>query len=118
MVHLFVAPAPYEGWGECPYDGTNLSQLLAAFIVIVSVSPLAVTLTACHLPSFWLAAITLTALERFSPGAIGAWLGAFHDDGLTLSLMALLAHSDGLKYAGAAFITLMRWSVSPRLGQR
>ena len=44
MVHLFVAPAPYEGWGECPYDGTNLSQLLAAFIVIVSVSPLAVTL--------------------------------------------------------------------------
>jgi hypothetical protein len=41
MMHLFVAPTPFEGLGEYPYDGTNLSQLLAALIVIVSVGSLA-----------------------------------------------------------------------------
>jgi hypothetical protein len=43
MLHLFVAPTPVEGWGEYPYDGTNLSQLLAVLIVIVSVGSLALT---------------------------------------------------------------------------
>jgi hypothetical protein len=37
---LFVAPSPFEGWGEYPYDGT-LSQLLAVLIVIISVVALA-----------------------------------------------------------------------------
>jgi hypothetical protein len=41
MLHLFVAPTPFASWGEYPYDGTNLSQLLAALIVIVSVGSLA-----------------------------------------------------------------------------
>jgi hypothetical protein len=41
MLHLFVAPTPFEGWGEYPYDGTTLSQLLAVLIVIVSVGSLA-----------------------------------------------------------------------------
>jgi hypothetical protein len=43
MLHLFVSPAPFEGWGDCPYDGTTLSQLLAVLIVIVSVGALALT---------------------------------------------------------------------------
>jgi hypothetical protein len=45
MLHLFVAPTPFEGWSEYPYDGTTLSQLLAVLIVIVSVGSLA--LAAC-----------------------------------------------------------------------
>ena len=43
MLYLFVAPAPFEDWGEHPYDGTNLSQLLAMLIVVVSVGSLALT---------------------------------------------------------------------------
>ena len=43
MLHLFVSPTPFEGWGDCPYDGTTLSQLLAVLIVIVSVGALALT---------------------------------------------------------------------------
>ena len=43
MLHLFVSPAPFESWGDCPYDGTSLSQLLAVLIVIVSVGALALT---------------------------------------------------------------------------
>jgi hypothetical protein len=45
MLHLFVAPAPFEAWDEYPYNGTTLSQLLAVLIVIVSVG--ALTLTVC-----------------------------------------------------------------------
>jgi hypothetical protein len=41
MLHLFVAPTPFEGGSEYPYDGTTLSQLLAVLIVIVSVGSLA-----------------------------------------------------------------------------
>jgi hypothetical protein len=41
MLHLFVAPTPFEGGCEYPYNGTTLSQLLAALIVIVSVGSLA-----------------------------------------------------------------------------
>jgi hypothetical protein len=43
MLHLFVSPAPFEGWGDSPNDGTTLSQLLAVLIVIVSVGALALT---------------------------------------------------------------------------
>jgi hypothetical protein len=39
MLQLFVAPTPFEGWGEYPHDGTTLS-----LIVIVSVGALALTL--------------------------------------------------------------------------
>ena len=39
MLHLFVAPTPFEGWGEYPYDGTTL------LLVIVSLG--ALTLTVC-----------------------------------------------------------------------
>jgi len=41
MLHLFVAPTPFEDGCEFPYDGTTLSQLLAALIVIVSIGSLA-----------------------------------------------------------------------------
>ena len=40
ILHLFVAPAPFEDWGEHPYNGTTLSQLLALLLVIVSVGAL------------------------------------------------------------------------------
>jgi hypothetical protein len=39
MLQLFVAPTPFDGWGEYPHDGTTLS-----LIVIVSVGALALTL--------------------------------------------------------------------------
>jgi hypothetical protein len=39
MLHLFVAPTPFEGWGEYPYDGTTV------LLVIVSLG--ALTLTVC-----------------------------------------------------------------------
>jgi hypothetical protein len=42
MLQLFVAPTPFEGWGERPYDGTSQRQLLA--VLIVSVGALALTL--------------------------------------------------------------------------
>ena len=40
MFQLFVAPTPFEGWGEHAYDGTYQRQLLAVLIV----SALALTL--------------------------------------------------------------------------
>jgi hypothetical protein len=43
MLHLFIAPAPFEGGDEYPFDGTTLSQLLAMLMVIVSLSALALT---------------------------------------------------------------------------
>jgi hypothetical protein len=42
MLQLFVAPTPFEGWGEDAYDGTSRRQLLA--VLIVSVGALALTL--------------------------------------------------------------------------
>ena len=42
MLQLFVAPTPFEGWGERAYDGTSQRQLLA--VLIVSVGALALTL--------------------------------------------------------------------------
>jgi hypothetical protein len=42
MLQLFVAPTPFEGWGEHAYDGTSQRQLLA--VLIVSVGALALTL--------------------------------------------------------------------------
>jgi len=46
MLHLFVAPAPFEGWGEHPYNGTNLSQMPAGLLVIICVG--ALTLAVCR----------------------------------------------------------------------
>ena len=43
MLQLFVAPTPFEGWGERAYDGTSQRQLLAVLIVIVG----ALALTLC-----------------------------------------------------------------------
>ena len=42
MLQLFLAPTPFEGWGERAYDGTSQRQLLA--VLIVSVGALALTL--------------------------------------------------------------------------
>jgi hypothetical protein len=42
MLQLFVAPTPFEGWGERAYDGSSHRQLLA--VLIVSVGALALTL--------------------------------------------------------------------------
>ena len=42
LQQLFVAPTPFEGWGERAYDGTSQRQLLA--VLIVSVGALALTL--------------------------------------------------------------------------
>jgi hypothetical protein len=36
LMLLFVPPTSFDGFGEHPYDGTTLSQLLAGLIVIVS----------------------------------------------------------------------------------
>ena len=54
MLQLFVAPTPFEGWGEYPHDGTTLS-----LIVIVSVGALALTLC--------VALLMLFADERLGP---------------------------------------------------
>jgi hypothetical protein len=53
MLHLFVDPAPFEDWGEHPYNGTTLSQLLAVLLVIVSVD--ALTLAVCRVLGMLLA---------------------------------------------------------------
>ena len=50
MLQLFVAPAPFEGWGERAYDGTPQRQLLA--VLIVSVGVLALTLCVALLVLF------------------------------------------------------------------
>jgi len=42
MLQLFVAPTPFEGWGERAYDGTSQRQLLA--VLLVSFGALALTL--------------------------------------------------------------------------
>ena len=51
MLQLFVAPTPFEGWGEHPYDGTSQRQLLA--VLIVSVGALALTLCLALLTLFF-----------------------------------------------------------------
>ena len=48
MLQLFVAPTPFEGWGEYPHDGTTLT----ARILIVSVGALALTLCVALLMLF------------------------------------------------------------------
>src|SRR6476659_2350647 len=50
MLQLFVAPTPFEGWGERAYDGTPQRQLLA--VLIVSVGVLALTLCVALLTLF------------------------------------------------------------------
>ena len=40
---LFVPTSSFEGFGEHPYDPSNLSHLLAGLIVIVSVGALTLT---------------------------------------------------------------------------
>ena len=50
MLQLFVAPTPFEGWGEDAYDGTSQRQLLA--VLIVSVGALALTLCVALLMLF------------------------------------------------------------------
>ena len=50
MLQLFVAPTPFEGWGERAYDGTPQRQLLA--VLIVSVGVLALTLCVALLMLF------------------------------------------------------------------
>ena len=50
MLQLFVAPTPFEGWGERAYDGTSQGQLLA--VLIVSVGALALTLCVALLMLF------------------------------------------------------------------
>jgi hypothetical protein len=50
MLQLFVAPTPFEGWGERAYDGTPQRQLLA--VLIVSVGALALTLCVALLMLF------------------------------------------------------------------
>ena len=49
MLQLFVAPTPFEGWGERANDGTQ-RQLLA--VLIVSVGALALTLCVALLMLF------------------------------------------------------------------
>jgi hypothetical protein len=44
MLHLFVPPTSFEEWGEYPSAWTNLSQLFAELIVIVSLAALMLTL--------------------------------------------------------------------------
>ena len=46
MLHLFVPPTFFEDWGEYPSARTNLSQLFAELIVLVSLA--ALTLTLCR----------------------------------------------------------------------
>ena len=50
MLQLFVAPTPFEGWGEHAYNGTSQRQLLA--VLIVSVGALALTLCVALLMLF------------------------------------------------------------------
>ena len=50
MFQLFVAPTPFEGWGEYAHDGTSQRQLLA--VLIVSVGALALTLCVALLMLF------------------------------------------------------------------
>jgi hypothetical protein len=41
---LFVRPSSFDGFGEYPFDPNNLSDLLACYIMIVSVGALTLTL--------------------------------------------------------------------------
>ena len=45
MSHLFVPTAPFQDWGDFPFDGSNLSQLLAALIMIASFASLVVVIS-------------------------------------------------------------------------
>ena len=71
MLQLFVAPTPFEGWGERAYDGKSQRQLLA--VLIVSVGALALTLC--------VALLMLFADEPLGPPEsrfpIPAWLISF-----------------------------------------
>ena len=43
MLHLFVTPKSFEGWGDDPFDGATLSQLLA-LLILLAVGALALTM--------------------------------------------------------------------------
>ena len=79
MLQLFVAPTPFEGWGERAYDGTSQRQLLA--VLIVSVGALALTLCGALLvllaneplgPWQWLA--TVRSCFRYLISQMALWL--------------------------------------------
>ena len=64
---LFVPPSSFEGFGEYPYDPSDLSHLLAGAIMIISMG--ALTLTLCRaLLMLWFGAPMFQ--ERFWPPAV------------------------------------------------
>ena len=44
MLHLFVPPTFFDGWGEHPSEGTTIRELLPSLLVIVSLGALALTI--------------------------------------------------------------------------
>jgi hypothetical protein len=44
MLHLFVPPTFFDGWGEHPSEGTTIRELLPSLLVIVSLCALALTI--------------------------------------------------------------------------
>ena len=62
---LFVPSSSFEGFGEHPYDPTNLSELLAHLMVMVSL--LALTLTLCRAMLMLLVGAQIEFLDGFGP---------------------------------------------------
>jgi hypothetical protein len=44
MLHLFVPPTSFDGWGEHSSDRTTIRELLASLLVIVSLGAVALTI--------------------------------------------------------------------------
>ena len=45
MSHVFVPTTPFQNGGEFPFDGSYLSQLLAALIMVASFASLVVVIS-------------------------------------------------------------------------
>ena len=75
MLQLFVAPTPFEGWGEYPHDGTTLR-----LIVIVSVGALALTLCVALVTLFGGQPLELPDQNRFPIPACLISLAAWRSD--------------------------------------
>jgi hypothetical protein len=85
MLHLFVAPKSFEGWGDDPFDGATLSQLLA-LLILVAVGALALTMCLALVMFFTGEPVELLDRSRFPiPACLGISFSAWRATRRSLS---------------------------------
>jgi hypothetical protein len=77
MLHLFVAPKAFKDWGDDPFDGATLSQLLA-LLILIAVGALALMLCLVLVMLFAGEPVELLNRSRFPiPACLGISFSAW-----------------------------------------